>query len=256
MALVIKSWSIKSQPAPGEPHVRVVARESGFWSFILSLLGIDATTTLEVSSTRIEFEHGSLSGFIRRMTPFGHVSSTFYGRHKPWKTALFILAVCFSIGSAIGKAWALLAFLLIGLIGAGLYYFLNRELTFGFIEDSGFAGAITFKRSVIEGQEINEEQLRKMIAVIEHQIKRQSAPLENIDIGGQPGNERFAAPAPTSLKEVFGGVAPPPVPTAPKAPPPAAPQAPAQAAPRSHCPQCNQPCTAADRFCGHCGHTL
>ena len=47
------------------------------------------------------------------MTPFGHVSSTFYGRHKPWKTALFILAVCFSIGSAIGKAWALLAFLLI-----------------------------------------------------------------------------------------------------------------------------------------------
>lgn len=251
MALVIKSWSIQSEPAPGQPHVRVVARESGFWSFILSLLGIDATTTMEVSSTRIEFEHGSLSGFIRRMTPFGHVSSTFYGRHKPWKTALFILALCFSVGSAIGKAWALLVFVLIGLLGAGLYYFLNRELTFGFIEDSGFAGAITFKRSVIEGQEINEEQLRQMIAVIEYQIKRQSEPLANIDIGGQPRNERWAAPAPTSLKEVFA-----PAPAATPRPVPPVPAPPPASAARSHCPQCQQSCTADDVFCGHCGHKL
>jgi hypothetical protein len=56
MALVIKSWSVKSKPEAGEPYVKVIARQSGFWSFIFSLLGIDATTTLVVSGTRIEFE--------------------------------------------------------------------------------------------------------------------------------------------------------------------------------------------------------
>ena len=83
MALVIKSWSVKSNPASGEPYVKVVARESGFWSFVFSLLGIDATTTFQVTGTRIEFEQGSLSGFIRRLTTFEHVCSTFYGRFKP-----------------------------------------------------------------------------------------------------------------------------------------------------------------------------
>lgn len=244
MALVIKSWSIQSQPTEGQPHVRVVARESGVWSFILSLVGIDATTTMEVSSTRIEFEHGSLSGFTRRMTPFDHVSSTFYGRHKPWKTALGIIVGCFVIGTLLQSVMGLLAFMLLGLVVAGIYYFLNRELTFGFIEDSGFAGVITFKRSVIEGQEINEEQLRKMITVIEHQIKRQSSRIDPIDLGGRPGSDRFAAPAPTSVKTMFS------TPAAPAAKP-----APERSA-AQYCAQCHTKCSTEDVFCINCGHRL
>lgn len=243
MALVIKSWSIKSNPSPGEPYVKVVARESGFWSFVFSLLGIDATTTLQVSSTRIEFERGSLSGFVRRLTLFGHISSTFYGRHKPWKTALAFFGICTSIGSAIHNGWGFLLFFLVGLLGGGLYYFLNRELMIGFVEDSGTTAVITFKRSVIEGQEIDEDQLQKLIAVIENLIKKQTADIGHIDLGGAPASARAAGPAPTSFKEVMQG-------------PAAVAPAPRAAAPANTCPKCSNPITPDDVFCGGCGHKL
>ena len=246
MSLVIKSWSVKSNPAAGEPYVKVVARESGFWSFVFSLLGIDATTTLQVSDTRIEFERGSLSGFVRRLTPFGHISSSFYGSHKPWKTALGILSLCLFIGSAIQSGWAFLLFLLIGVVGGGLYYFLNKELMIGFNEDSGAAAVITFKRSVIEGQEINEEQLKKIIIVIENLIKQQAGGIAHIDMGGAPTNARAAAAAPTTFKEVMQG---------PATPPPAPVVAPAPA-PATTCPKCANPITPDDVFCGGCGHKL
>lgn len=256
MALVIKSWSVKSNPAVGEPYVKVVARESGLLSFILSLLGIDATTTLQVSATRIEFERGSLSGFIRRLTLFEHIGSTFYGRNKPWKTALVIFVICSALGNVIGNAvghfggqnWGML-FFLVGVLGAGLYYFLNRELTIGFTEDSGISSAIQFKRSVIEGQEINEEQLQKIIDVIEHLIKQQKADIGHIDIGGAPSSARQAAAAPMTFKEVMQG----------PASPPAAPVAPAalKPAPRATtCSKCAAPITPDDVFCGSCGNKL
>lgn len=244
MSLVIKSWSLKSNPAVGEPHVRVIARESGFWSFVFSLLGIDATTTFQVSSTRMEFEQGSLSGFIRRLTPFEKISSTFYGRHKPWKTSVALLGGAVMVGSAIGNAWAFLVFLIIGVLGAGLYYFLNRELTFGFNEDSGTTAAITFKRSVIEGQEIDEEQLKKVISVIEHLIKQTQPQLAPVDIGGHPGGARMGAPGPTQLGELVRGPEASPLKDV------GSPVAPV------HCPQCSTKVIQDDVFCSGCGHKV
>ncbi len=210
---------------------------------MFSLLGIDATTTLQVSDTRIEFERGSLSGFVRRLTPFGHISSSYYGSHKPWKTALGILSLCLFIGSAIQSGWAFLLFLLIGVVGGGLYYFLNKELMIGFNEDSGASAVITFKRSVIEGQEIDEEQLKKIIIVIENLIKKQAGDIAHIDIGGAPSNARAAGAAPTTFKEVMQG---------PVTPPPA----PKPAAQATTCPKCANPITPDDVFCGGCGHKL
>jgi hypothetical protein len=255
MALVIKSWSVKSSPAVGEPYVKVVARASGLLSFILSLVGIDATTTLQVSATRIEFERGSLSGFIRRLTLLDHIGSTFYGRNKPWKTALVIFAICSFIGSAIGKSgfggqsWTLLFFLL-GLLGGGLYYFLNRELMIGFTEDSGITAAITFKRSVIEGQEIDENQLQKIIDVIENLIKKQTGDIGHIDLGGAPTSARQAGPAPMNFKDVMQG------PASPAPLPPAAPPAARPAARATACSRCAAPITPDDVFCGSCGNNL
>ena len=85
MALVIKSWQANSSAAPGEPYVSIVARESGLLSFVLSLLGIDATVKLQVTARHVFFEVGSLAGFNRLFVPLEHVCSSFYGRHKPWR---------------------------------------------------------------------------------------------------------------------------------------------------------------------------
>lgn len=248
MALVIKSWSVKSNPASGEPYVKVVARESGFWSFVFSLLGIDATTTFQVTGTRIEFEQGSLSGFIRRLTTFEHVCSTFYGRFKPWKTALGIFGFCLFLGSAMQSGWALFAFFVLGAVISGLYYVLNRQLTFGFTDAAGEVAAITFKRSVIEGQEINEEQLHKIIGVIENLIKHRDDHVGEVDMGSRSQGGRMASPAPTSLRQVFNG------PDAASVPPAVAPAKPAVQP--GACPKCGNGVTADDVFCGGCGHKL
>lgn len=226
MALVIKSWNVNPDATAGQPYVRIVARESGLISFVLSLVGIDATTTFVVTSRHIEYERGSLSGLERSITPMNHVSSTYYGRFKPWKSALAIAAISIPLITAFGLG-------LIGIFIAGLYYFLNRELTLGFMADSGKSSGLIFKPSVIEGQDIKEEALRNIIALIEHLIKPDgSTPRFSAD-GGRPTSNRMAEAAPTSIKQVL-----------------------APSSSSTKCPSCGAAVAADEAFCGGCGHRL
>ena len=67
----------------------------------------------------------------------------------------------------------------IGTIIGVIYYFLNKHLTVGFVEVSGVVNAIAFKRSVIEGQNIDENQAQAVIELTQQLIdarKRPSAP--------------------------------------------------------------------------------
>lgn len=200
--------------------------ESGIVSFILALVGIDATTSLIVTSRHIEYESGSLSGFERSITPMNHVSSTFYGRFKPWKTALIIAAISLPLVTAFGLG-------LIGIFLAGLYYFLNRELKLGFIADSSKSSHLVFKRSVIEGQEIDEEALRKIIALIEHLIQPEGVAPKFPAESGRPSSARMADAAPTSVKQLLP-----------------------QAIPSSKCPSCGAAVAPDESFCGSCGHRI
>ena len=226
MALVIKSWNVNPDATAGQPYVRIVARESGLISFVLSLVGIDPTTTFVVTSRHIEHEHGSLSGFRRTITPLNHVSSTHYGRFKPWKSALAIAAISIPLITAFGLG-------LIGIFFAGLYYFLNRELALGFVADSGMLSELKFKPSVIEGQDIKEDALRNIIALIEHLIKPDgSAPQFSAD-GGRPISNRMAEAAPTSINQVL-----------------------APSSSSTKCPSCGVAVEADEAFCGSCGHRL
>lgn len=230
MALVIKSWAVNPNPPAGQPHVQIVGRESGLISFVLSLLGIDATTTLAVNARHIEYERGSLSGFERWITPMEHVSSTYYGRVKPWKTASVIAGLGLLLGFSAPGIYGLI-FVLIGVGLAGVYYFLARNLTLGFIADSGKPAGLTFRRSVIEGQEINEDSLRSIITLIEHLIKPSGDSPAIVAVGGRPSSDRAATLAPLIKKELTpaGSVG---------------------------CPKCGTPTTPDEIFCGSCGHKL
>lgn len=238
MSLVIKSWSVQSSPASGQPHIRIVGRASGFLSFILSMLGIDATTTLIVNARHVEYESGSLAGFTRRITPLEHISSTYYGQFKPWKKAVVILSLGVMFGfsimghsttsTVVGTIVTLGAFAL-----AGAYYVLNRSLTFGYLEHGVLTSyPFVFKRSVIEGQEINEDALRNMITLIEYLIKPQGLAQPNFASSGRPASGRMAEPAPTSAKQVVATVSP------------------------SACPACKASISPEEVFCGSCGHKL
>ena len=107
---------------------------------------------------KILFEQGSLEGSVKRVIPMAKISSSYYGYTKPWKKAFIIGVVC-----------GVLTFWMMGLgalVGV-LYYFLNKTLTIGLVEVSGVVSSIDFKRSVIEGQSIDEDQAREVCDIIE-----------------------------------------------------------------------------------------
>lgn len=162
MALVIKQWAATEKPQAGGELVRIHGREAGLLSWLLSLVGIDPTTTLCIDGRSVRLEQGSLGGFVRVVTPLPKVATAVYGYAKPWRTAVVIAALGIALLAFVH--WALG---LIVLLAAPAYYFLNKQL-FIEIRDSGAGKArIEFKRSVIEGQSIDERAGERIVNIVE-----------------------------------------------------------------------------------------
>ena len=180
-ALVIKSWKAESKPIDGNKNfVSITGRKSGLVAWLLSLLKIDPSTTINVGLDRVEFTSASLAGTASRLIPLQGVCSTYYGYHKPWKqaTSIFMLFAFVGLSLAMGSAergspggMSLVVATAAGLVIALVYYFLNRTLTLGFVEHSGVVNGIVFKRSVIENLDINHEQAKAVCVIIQRLIE-------------------------------------------------------------------------------------
>jgi len=162
MALVLKKWHASKTANENGNYVHLIGREAGLLAWLLSLVGIDPTTEVEIREHLIVFTAGSLAGREKRVIPMKSVCSAYYGYKKPWKEAL-----------AIGVL--LTPVLLIGLIAGPLYYFLNKELTVGVVEASSWVGGFSFKRSVIEGKNIDEKNAYEVMDIIRSLIEAKTA---------------------------------------------------------------------------------
>ena len=162
MALVIKKWYASKSVDQDGNYVHLVGREGGLLAWFLALMGIDPTTEIEIKDNLIIFTEGSLEGSQKRVIPMKSVCSAYYGYVKPWKTALVIGAV-------------LTPFFGIGLLLGPLYYFLNKSLSIGVIETSGWVGGFTFKRSVVEGQNIDEKKAYEVIDIVRALVENKTA---------------------------------------------------------------------------------
>jgi len=174
--LVLRSWKVDTKPIDANGnYVDISGRQSGLLSWFLALLGVDPTTTIKIGPVRVEFHQSSLSGISTRMIPLQGICSTYYGYYKPWKEALAIIVLCSVLGNVIMAAgsWtgALLVWLL-GLVLGFLYYFLNKTLTLGFVENSGVANGIQFKRSVIENVAVDADQARVVCEITQSLIEQ------------------------------------------------------------------------------------
>ena len=171
---VIKSWKAHREPdAQTGEYAQIVGRAGGLLSWILAQLSIDPTVSLTVMENKILFEQGSLEGSVKRVIPMSKISSSYYGYTKPWKKAIAVGVVCVALTFLVMGLGAF-AFLMMGLsasVGV-VYYFLNKILTIGLVEVSGVVSSIDFKRSVIEGQKIDENQAREICDVIESLVDR------------------------------------------------------------------------------------
>ena len=162
-AFVIKSWSAASEPDPNGNYVRISGRAGGLISWLLNLLGISPTVSLIVRDDRIIFQKGSLrEGSLNVITPLENTCSTVYAFKRPLLEAVVL-----------GVVLGLLTFFSFGIIGiaiAILYYMLNKTLTVGFTDVSGRLHEVPFKRSVIEGQVIDEAEAARVCEIIQRLV--------------------------------------------------------------------------------------
>ena len=143
----------------GPCYVRLVGRKSGVVDWLLTVIGINTTTVLEVYGDRIEYSYGSLSGRVVEMIPLSKVSNLLCGRFKP--AILLILAgICFA------AAFVTFGITLIFTILFVIFYFLKKTVLISIIPNSGSASSVAFKRSLIEGKDISEEEAANIIKIV------------------------------------------------------------------------------------------
>lgn len=193
MAIVIKEWRASEEPDANGIYVHIKGRDAGLFNFILSAVGIDPTLDLTVDSKNIRLELGSMSGFTRKITPLGNLCSGTFGYFKPWKSAMVICALSIILGYISSIITA------IGIIGAFVYYFLNKQLQLRLTDVAGdFAANFSFQRSLIEGVDVDEKSGERVIQIIE-------GLLHNIGTSGKPlaSAKTVTATTATSSATVF-----------------------------------------------------
>ena len=137
----------------------MVGRKAGLVDWFFTLIGINTTTTLEVYADRIEYSYGSLSGRMLEVIPLSKTSNLMCGYFKP--VVFLILAAIFFLTAFVTFG---LTLILTGIF-AFLYYF-RKSTLISIIPNSGSATAVAFKRSLIEGQNITEEEAQQIIKII------------------------------------------------------------------------------------------
>ena len=191
-AYVIKYWYANNQPDSDGNYVLIQGRREGLFSWLLSLIKIEPSVEIRVTPNEVRFSEGSFQGRSEDITPMRGICSTLYGFEKPFFNALvlcFVLgpvfaALGFGLGQGMGSTGAGVFLALVGfvvaLIIATVAYFLGKVFTVGFVANSGEIRWIRFKKSIIEGQEINEQQAeyvsQLMLHLIESKITAGSRP--------------------------------------------------------------------------------
>ena len=164
-AMVVKEVKVNES---AECQVKVVARKPGFWSFVLSFMGIDSTFTLMVFRDRLESMEGSLSGRIKTVVPLTALDTYTTGFTKPFILLVFaVLFVIFALyGSFMGLPGAVVFILLTLAIVFCVLFYLRKCLVLIFTTNGANGIYFLFKRSVIEGVNVDEtlaEQIGELV---------------------------------------------------------------------------------------------
>jgi hypothetical protein len=181
-AMVISEWHVATfhssldnsfyQPNAQGEFIAIRGRAPGLFSWIMSLLGVERGVRMVAIGQHIRFQEGDLGGSATRIIHLDKICSTYYGYKKPWAEAFAIILFA---GVPLAMLGALLPFSAIGAIlgfGVGLgiaaiYYALNKRMSIGLVEMSGVVNEIVFKRSVLEGINLDEQSSSQASDVIQ-----------------------------------------------------------------------------------------
>lgn len=231
-------------------HVRIVGRKSGLLAWLLSLIGIDATTVFEVFDNRIVFKSSNLSGALTTTLPLASICRTSSGYFKPVLYLVLGVMTLPLVLSIIGAIVPILFF---------VFYFLHKSLLISIESNSGSDIAIAFKQSVIEGISVGEEDAEKVVTIVNQLLLGQhDHTIQPRTPSGQAGPQSSRSEASTSAPR-------PPTPDPVVPGPPLAKlgsestEARAEAfevSKRRQCPTCSTELPAGAVFCESCGTRL
>lgn len=168
--LVVQSLYASGEPRADGVYAELVARRSGLASFLFTLLGVDAAVVLKVRYSKIEISAASLTGGFHLTIPIRSVSSILWGSASAVASTLaclFLTLVGLYVTVDFGSSTAALAVLGTGLLVATLLFFLNRWKVLSIIGGGAeTAHTLRLHRSVIEGKEVSEHDLRKVTNIL------------------------------------------------------------------------------------------
>jgi hypothetical protein len=250
---VIKEWFANETPNENGVYIEITGRKSGLISWVLARVGIDPIVSLVVDSKNVRFKEGGMSDFSMVVTPVDRLCSGQYGYSKPfWWNVLFVLIGLFFVIDTKGIS------ILLVLWGLYSYYF-NKTITLGLNYLDGNGDKFGFKRSLIEGKNIDEAAAGRIIAIIEMIVQGSDKPNFQPDITPANGTEAreqarqkvdaFRAQA----MQIGGRAATKVAASLSAASENIKRETPAEAL---KCPACTGPIMVDDVFCGNCGHTL
>lgn len=173
-ALVLRKFNVDELARNGLV-VDIEGRASGLLSWLLTVIGLDATTSLKVTVEQVFFDQSSLFGQVHRVVPLPSVSSTLCGYSR--RIGYLVLGVLLCIAGIVAGSvqqygidgvpgWP---FIVVGLLFI-IAYFLSKRLAIAVETCGGDLIWVKFKRSIIENVAMDMEKAVMTIQLINRKI--------------------------------------------------------------------------------------
>lgn len=166
--LVLRKFIIEEDQS-SNVLVDIVGRASGITAWLLTVIGLDAETSLKVTDKEVSFKSSSVSGQTHQVVPLPSVSSIHCGYSKSISYlilgAIVLLTSLFTVLDQGGGG----AFFLIGLIIGGVFlvaYYLSKKIVVSVETSGGIVLGLSFKRSVIENVSVDIDKALKAIEIV------------------------------------------------------------------------------------------
>ena len=172
-ALVLKKFNVDPN-AEATEHIEIQGRQAGITAFILSLMGIDPTTTLLCNTQRIEVTEASFFGKTSITIPLTAVTGI-QGGYTKSKFLLFatIISLFLALSSLFTPSDPYSESSGSGLMGFGLFlvfaivffifYALKKQMSVGVQNGGDSISGLAFSRSVIEGVDVDINKVNETV---------------------------------------------------------------------------------------------
>lgn len=175
--LVLKQFRVRSSPSRESPVVEITGRRSGLVAFILSMIGLDPTVSLTVTSTEVRQRAASMSGETVDILPLRQIASVHASMTSPIiiliMGILALLPGLLAVAVAEGEPEGFMA-LFPAVVLIVTYFVTGKKFSLAFITSAGGGVAIGFKPKTPSGQKLDLDRLNQVAEAVRDLISQAS----------------------------------------------------------------------------------